>query len=44
MRKFIPFLVFLALVLVGGAFWLGQQAEKHKPADGEVRVEIENVF
>lgn len=44
MRKFLIILVLLVLAFLAGAFWLSQQAENGKPADGEVRVEIESVF
>jgi uncharacterized protein YdgA (DUF945 family) len=44
MRKFLIGLILLAAIVLGIAFWLGGQAEKGKPADGEIRTEIESVF
>lgn len=44
MRKW---LIILA-ILIGAGFaalwWLGQSLDKQKPAEGEVRMEIEHVF
>lgn len=44
MRKFLIILVVLVMLVLGAAWWLGGQAEKGKPAEGEIRTEIENVF
>lgn len=44
MRKFLILIIILAIAVLGGMWWLGQQATKNKPADGEVRIEVENPF
>lgn len=44
MRKYLILLGVIAVLVVGGMWWLGQQAVKDKPAAGEVRIPIDNVF
>ena len=43
MRKFLILLGAVAVVVLGGLWWLGTQAEKGKPAPGEIRIEVDNV-
>lgn len=44
MRKWLILLVILVVAFLGIALWLGQSASSSKPAPGEQRIEIENVF
>lgn len=44
MRKWLIILLVLAVAAVGTLWWLGQSLEKKRPADAEVRVEIDHVF
>lgn len=44
MRKLLIILGVLAVLILGGLWWLGQSLEAEKPEDGEVRMEIENVL
>ncbi len=44
MRKYLIGLVVLALAASGGMWWLGQQAVKNPPPEGEVRIPVEGVF
>ncbi|WP_373009249.1 hypothetical protein [Hyphomonas sp.] len=44
MRKFLIILGILVILGLVGAWWLGQQAVKNKPAAGEVRMEVESVL
>ncbi|MEQ8299115.1 MAG: hypothetical protein RH945_01085 [Hyphomonas sp.] len=44
MRKYLIILGILVVLGLIGAWWLGGQALKNKPADGEVRMEIEGVL
>lgn len=42
MKKLLILLLFLAVVIGGAMFWLGGKAENGRPADGEVRIEVDN--
>lgn len=44
MRKYLILLGLVAVLALGGMWWLGEQAVKGKPDDGEVRIPIDNVF
>ncbi len=44
MRKWLIILVVLISLVFGVLWWLGQSLNQQKPADGEVRMEIEHVF
>lgn len=44
MRKYLILLGVLAVLLVAGMWWLGEQAVKDRPDAGEVRIPIDNVF
>lgn len=44
MRKWLIILALLVIGIVGVLWWLGQSLESQKPADVEVRTEIEHVF
>lgn len=44
MRKWLITLFVLTALVLGGLWWLGHSLEKQRPADGEVRMEIEHVF
>lgn len=44
MRKFLIGFVVLAVAVVGGMWWLGQQAAGNPPADKETRIPVEGVF
>lgn len=44
MRKWLIFIVVLALFILGVGIWLASKAETGKPEPGEIRVEIENVL
>ncbi|MEM9937382.1 MAG: hypothetical protein AAFZ91_02810 [Pseudomonadota bacterium] len=44
MKKWLIILALLAVAILGTLWWLGQSLNEHKPADGEVRMEIEHVF
>lgn len=44
MRKWLIILVILGVAVLGVLWWLGQSLNAHKPADGEVRMEIDHVF
>lgn len=44
MRKWLIFIVVLALFILGVGIWLAGKAETSKPEAGEVRVEIESVL
>ncbi|MEM1037230.1 MAG: hypothetical protein AAGI14_10770 [Pseudomonadota bacterium] len=44
MRKWLIILLILALAVVGALWWLGNSLDQQRPADGEVRVEIDHVF
>lgn len=44
MRKWLIILVIIVLAAFATLWWLGQSLDKQKPADGEVRMEIEHVF
>lgn len=44
MRKWLILLTIIVLAAFGALWWLGQSLDKQKPADGEVRMEIEHVF
>ena len=44
MRKWLIILTVLIVAIVGGLWWLGQSLDKQKPADGEVRVDIDHVL
>lgn len=42
MKKFLILLLVLAVLIGGAMAWLGSKAELGKPADAEVRIEVEN--
>ena len=44
MRKWLIILLILALAVLGVLWWLGNSLDQQRPADGEVRVEIDHVF
>ncbi|MEM1088431.1 MAG: hypothetical protein AAGH90_11945 [Pseudomonadota bacterium] len=44
MRKWLIGLLVLVAVAFGVLWWLGTSYEDQRPADGEVRMEIEHVF
>lgn len=44
MKKWLILLAVLAVAILGTLWWLGQSLNAQKPADGEVRQEIEHVF
>ncbi len=44
MRKYLIGLVVILVAALGGMWWLGQQAVKNAPADGETRIPVEGVF
>jgi flagellar basal body-associated protein FliL len=44
MRKWLIILALLVIGIVGVLWWLGQSLEAQKPADKEVRTEIEHVL
>lgn len=44
MRKWLIFIVVLALFILGVGIWLAGKAETGKPEPGEIRVEIESVL
>ena len=44
MRKYLIILGILVVLGLVGLWWLGTQAEKNKPAAGEVRMEVEGVL
>ena len=44
MRKWLIILVLLGAMVFAALWWLGASLDKQKPADGEVRMEIEHVF
>jgi hypothetical protein len=44
MRNFLIGLGVLLVAVLGGMWWLGQQAVKNPPPDVEVRIPVEGVF
>ncbi|WP_267896304.1 hypothetical protein [Henriciella mobilis] len=44
MRKWLILFVVLILGVIGLLWWLGNQVDQSMPEDGEVRMEIDNVF
>ncbi|MEL8056249.1 MAG: hypothetical protein AAGK66_08850 [Pseudomonadota bacterium] len=44
MRKWLIILLILALAVLGALWWLGNSLDQQRPADGEVRMEIDHVF
>ncbi|MEO0883971.1 MAG: hypothetical protein AAFY34_14750 [Pseudomonadota bacterium] len=44
MRKWFILIAGLVLILLGIGIWLASKATEGRPAQGEVRQEIENVF
>lgn len=44
MRKWLIGLVVLIIAVFGVLWWLGNSLEQQRPADGEVRMEIDHVF
>ncbi len=44
MRKWLIFILVIVLALIGAGLWLAGKANEGKPAPGEVRQEIGNVF
>ncbi|WOR14152.1 hypothetical protein RYZ27_10270 [Hyphomonas sp. FCG-A18] len=44
MRKWLIILAILIIGVLGVLWWLGNSLDKQRPADGEVRMEIEHVF
>jgi len=44
MRKWLIILLVLIVAIVGTLWWLGSSLDKDKPAEGEIRTEIEHVF
>ena len=44
MRKWLIILLILALAVLGVLWWLGNSLDQQRPADGEVRMEIDHVF
>ncbi|MCU0730995.1 MAG: YdgA family protein [Hyphomonas sp.] len=44
MRKFLIGFVVIAVAILGGMWWLGQQAVKNPPPDVETRIPVEGVF
>ncbi len=44
MRKWLIGLVLVALLVAGGLWWLGEQAVRAGPPEGEVRIPVEGVF
>ena len=44
LRKWLVIFAVLAIAAVGTLWWLGTAVDGTKPAPGETRVEIENVF
>ncbi|MEE2878162.1 MAG: hypothetical protein VX593_04070 [Pseudomonadota bacterium] len=44
MRKWLILIGVLILVALGVLWWLGSEVENSMPEEGEVRMEIENVF
>lgn len=44
MRKWLIILVILIVAVVGALWWLGNSLDQQRPADGEVRMEIDHVF
>lgn len=44
MRKWLIILLILAAALAGIGIWLGQSASDGVPADGEIRIEVDNVL
>ena len=44
MRKWLIILLILVLAVLGALWWLGNSLDQQRPADGEVRMEIDHVF
>jgi len=44
MRKYLIGFLVLVVAAIIGMWWLGQQAVKNPPPDGEVRIPVEGVF
>lgn len=44
MRKYLILFVILAIIVLGGMWWLGQQAAGNAPPEGEIRIPVEGVF
>jgi len=44
MRKYLILFVVLAVIVLGGMWWLGQQARNNAPPEGEIRIPVEGVF
>lgn len=44
MRKWLVLFVVLILGVIGLLWWLGNQVDRSMPEEGEVRMEIDNVF
>ncbi|MCF6329909.1 MAG: hypothetical protein L3J02_08930 [Henriciella sp.] len=44
MRKWLIILLVLSVAIIGTLWWLGSSLDKDRPADGEIRMEVEHVF
>jgi uncharacterized protein involved in cysteine biosynthesis len=44
MRKYIILIIVALIVLAGGLFWLGMQAERGIPDEQDIRISIDNPF
>lgn len=44
MRKWLIILVVLIAAIAGALWWLGNSLDQQRPANGEVRMEIDHVF
>lgn len=44
MRKYLILFVVLAIAIVGLMWWLGQQAVKNAPPEGEIRIPVEGAL
>jgi|GEM_PF-373324 len=44
MRKLLIGFIVIVLLVLGAAWWLAGQAENGMPDDGEIRIDVENIF
>ena len=44
MRKYLILIVIIAVLVLGGMWWLGQRAVKNAPPEGEIRIPVEGAL